>query len=51
MTAESDKATGYDSKYIDSSDLGSYEDTSEGSSADDARRHSQERITMIIMVH
>ena len=39
MTAESDKATGYDSKYIDSSDLGSYEDTSEGSSADDARRH------------
>ena len=38
-TAEFDKVTGYDSEYIDSLDPRSYEDTREGSSANDARRH------------
>lgn len=33
------KVIGYESDYIDSSDPGSYDDTSEGSSADEARRH------------
>ena len=42
-TAESDKVTGYDNEYIPSSDPGSYENTSEGSSADDVRRHRSRR--------
>lgn len=38
-TAVIGKFTGYESEYMDSSDPRSYKDTSEGSSADDARRH------------
>lgn len=37
--ADLGKVIGYESDYIDSSDPGSYDDTSEGSSADEARRH------------
>lgn len=33
------KVIGYESEYIDSSDPGSYDDTIEGTSSDEARRH------------
>lgn len=39
FTVESPKVIGYDIRYIHSSEPQSYENTSEGSSADDARRH------------
>lgn len=39
LTIVSKKVTEYGSEYMDSSNHGSYEDTSEGSSVDDARRH------------
>lgn len=37
---EGGKASHYQSDYIESSDPGSYEDTSEGSDVDHAKRHS-----------
>ncbi|XP_039132316.1 uncharacterized protein LOC120269096 [Dioscorea cayenensis subsp. rotundata] len=43
--ADIGKVHGYESDYLESSDPGSYEDTSEGSIGDDARRHrSSERV-------
>ena len=43
LTTESEKVTRYDNEYINSSNSGSYKDTSEGSSVDDARRHSSRK--------
>lgn len=42
-TNESGKFSGYGSEYIDSSDAKSYDDTSERSVVDDARRNKSKR--------
>lgn len=42
-TAVIGKVTSYESEYMDSSDPSSYVDTSEWSTADDARRHNNRK--------
>lgn len=43
QVVDTGKVIGYESEYLDSSDPSSYEDTSEGSIGDDARRHRSSR--------
>lgn len=42
--SEKGKMIGHESDYIDSDDPGSYDDTSDGLDADDAKRHKSSKI-------